>query len=243
MKKLEGKIEKINISKLKQSERLRYENIVSDITEESGQSVGEYVKNWFSVSEKLLIFREKDKNEAKGFIIFGFFEKDIMFIPALMVAKEYQDKKISSKLTKKAIKISILDNFYKFFIKKRNLFKFYILFRTQNPKLFKIVSKKINVFPSSDPSDFLFLNDKLKNKIKTLVNKLWPQGEFDEISFVLNNAYINTPGLIIKPADVSWSGDKKIDTFMDENLGLSNFSKHSLIVVGEIDLFKILKGK
>lgn len=230
-------IEKIKIKKLNSNELKKYKDIVREVAEKSGQHVGEYVNFWFESSEKLFLYRDKNTNKAEAFIIFGFLDKIFLIIPALMVSQEYQDKKISSELIRSASKDVIKERFFKL----RNPFIFYIIFRTQNPKLYSIVSRKADLFPS--PENSLQVTDFIKHKVKKIIHNFWPDGEFDENNFVLRNAYINTPNLIISPEQIKWSGNKKIDDFIDRSINLSHSAPHALVVLGRVNLIKILIPK
>jgi hypothetical protein len=239
MKASLNNIEKVKISSLSLIEKENYQKILKKIAKEAGQPVGKHVKNWFNAGEYVLIYKREYDKEPVAFIVFGFFEKHFLIFSSLMIAKSEQGKKISTKLIKKAIKISILNNFLNF--KKGNPFIFYILFRTQNPKLYKIISDKIKIFPF--PKKFFIPDKSVIDGIRKISKDLWPQAYFNEDTFVLENAYIKTPELIIKPSEIEWSGDKETDKFIDNKIGLSNYSYHALIVVSRFNLFNFLTKK
>lgn len=195
------------------------------------QYPGEYLDKWVALS-KIVIFLNVDGNNV-GFSMAGFVggSRNVLYFPATMLGPDYQNQGYASKFWTLSIKELVKVNLFNF------LKPLYVMFRTQNPKLYSILNKKLDVFPSINGK---VLGRREKALILASAKVLWPKKDIDIEKMIINNAYTETPELIFKPDQISWSGVKPIDSFFEESLHLSKMGIGAFVVVAKIRMAVML---
>ncbi len=228
--KLNGKIYSVEFIRNSHNEiaPLR-EIIVSDLKKvctSAGQDPGDYVSKWVSLADFLIVARYND--EVIGFSIAHKYKADAVFFVATMIGKEHNNQSLG-----KFINYHLLRSF--FWTRFRNPLIFfrtlYFIFRTQNPILYSTWSKHTSLYPAltqnETPKD-------VKELAISFVQNTWGNVKFDSDNFVIHNAYINTPGLAIKPNQVSWVNNVEINKLFEDRLHLSAGSIDALVIVGKV---------
>ena len=197
-----------------------------------GQYPGDYLDKWLGLSDNILFL--KYKKNIIGFSMLGRIgeEQNFYYFPATMILSEFQNKGYAKKLWVIALDSLISNNL------KDLLSPVYVLFRTQNPKLYAILSKKIKVYPNlkgKKPKAYEL------RKILKSANLLWPGKKIDKKYMRIIDAYKETPDLVFNPDQISWSGDDKIDSFFKSKLNLLDRGLNAFLVVGKVKFGFIIK--
>ena len=159
-----------------------------------------------------------------------------------MLDPDIQKRGVMSILSK-----SIVKDYFFWRIKqsKYNPFTFlspiYIIFRTDNPTLYKILHSKLDIYPKPDGT-----LPRLKKEIEMVVDfvkNIWPKTKFNKDLFVLEKAFADHPELMYKNETVPWSGSKEIDELFSTNLKFRELAGHAQLVLGKINALKLLKSR
>ena len=218
------------------NEYQRIEREITPIVKKIGINAGDYIHHWIGNADTVFLISQNKK--TLGFLTAMYYSDQIIYIPILMLDPDIQKKGIMSILSKFAIK-----NYFIWRIKqcKYNpfifLFPIYIIFRTENPTLYKILQSKINVYPRPDGT-----LPKLKHEIRMVldfVKNIWPNSIFDEKKFILKNEF-NDQSDFFKNG-IPWSRNKEVDEFMEKRLNLTKFEGNALVVLVKINLKSMLK--
>lgn len=213
------------------------DKVLSDlryISKEAGQDPEDYVSSWFKLASLLILVRSNDK--LCGFAIAYHDKPNLIHFPVVMIVPEHQNLGLSNFITALAIKNFL---FQRIKIMKYKVWDYlkpvYFVFRTQNPILYTMLSRKVSVFPSI-----------IKNKIPSekeiklaqyCAKKFWSNCDFDAHTFVLKGAYTSNPKLMFDPKNIPWSKNSKVNKYFEKNLGLTNKAGHALLTLGKVSFF------
>lgn len=205
-----------------------YKKLVLEISARANQYPEKYVDRWLELSDLLIIVMKEE--EPIAFSIAGLLMSDeaVMYFPATMVANEYQKNGIAGFLWKKTIK-----ELSKIIVNPVNCLKpAYIVFRTQNPHLYEILSKKLELFPKLNKAN------NLRNKEIELIKKcsdlLWPKKVIDLERLIIRDAYKESPDLVFAPEKINWADSEEINAFFEKTLKLSKKGIDAFLIFGKI---------
>jgi hypothetical protein len=107
----------------------------------------------------------------------------------------------------------------------------YVVFRTPNPTMYKIVSSKIDVFPSVDRRTPTARELAIATKI---AGTLCPGYRFNPENFVNERIGSAVSNLVYRPSQIPWSDDAGINELFNDRLELTRGMDKDLMVVGNI---------
>lgn len=203
-----------------------YINILHRISNETGFHPGiSSIERWLELSDTISVVYVD--GEPVGFSTAGklFPNENLIYIAATMVSEKYQNNGFSSKLWMDSFKGSLKTNI------RCWLKPVYFTFRTQNPKLYSILQKKIDVFPNLQNKE---LNDYEKKMVKMAATTVWPNQEFDVSEMIMFNAFKETPEFLPDVTQINWSGNKQVDDFFENKLKLSKKGLDIFMILGKI---------
>ncbi len=225
--------EKIIIKKETQHDLV---GIVKDIACKANQNPGEEgVLMWLSYSDYLLLAKNQEENVV-GFMLYAFWKKKIIYIVSAMILPEYQQRGILKILTKRIISSCLVRRFFCDFFNV--LSPVYLFFKTQNPRVYAALYKKVELYPSI--GDNVSFSPQILEYIREQIKKHWPKAIFDEEKFILKNVLINQPFLAYDPQDVPWSIYSEVNNLFIKNLNFKEKkSMHDQVVLAKFNIKKL----
>lgn len=217
----------------------KYQQIEQGITpvvKKIGIDAKDYIHHWIGNADRIILAGQNGK--TLGFATAMYYSDKILYIPTLMLDPDIQKRGVMSILSKSIVKDYF---FWRMKQSKYNPFAFlppiYIIFRTDNPTLYKILHSKINVYPKPDGA-----LPKLKKEIDMVadfVKNIWPNSKFDVNNFVLANEFNDQQNFFKN--GIPWSGDKLNDDFIEGKLHLTKYEGNALVVFVKISLSQMVK--
>src|SRR3972149_4612645 len=132
-----------------ENEYQRIEREITPIVKKIGIDAGDYIHHWLGNADSVALASQDDK--TLGFATAMYYSDKISYIPTLMLDPDIQKRGVMSILSK-----SLVKDYFLWRIKrsKYNPFTFlspiYIIFRTDNPTLYKILHSKLDIYPKPD---------------------------------------------------------------------------------------------
>lgn len=168
-----------------------------------------------------------------GFATGKFFDKNILYLQATIVHKDFSGLGLYKKLNNKVI-LYYLSRF-----PKRAFTGFWLVFRTQNPSLYERVYKLTPLFPDYK-SNRKPKSDELE-VFKKVCLFISPNNEVNNEDFTIWQAYKDNPGIILNPKDIPFAYDPLINDFFENKLHLSKMDGNAMICMGKIKFALIVK--
>ena len=211
------------------------EAVLSEIralTMKSWADPGDAAARWLRQSHILLLARHSRR--VHGMATARYLGDDVLFFPATIVLPESSNKGLGIFMNEMIIRAAFKNR-----VRKNNwkpwrwMQPIYVVFRTPSPRLYKMVSSRVNVVPSvsgRQPTD-------RELEIATEVSStLCPGYRFDPQTFVNERADSSRSDLIYQPWQIPWSDDSIINEFFQRNLNLGRGEDKEFIVVGRVGL-------
>ena len=218
------------------NEYQRIEREITPIVKKIGIDAGDYIHHWLGNADNVALVSQDEK--TLGFATAMYYSDKILYIPTLMLDPDIQKRGVMSILARQIIKD------YFIWRLKNNLLNLirpiYIIFRTDNPTLYKILHSKLEIYPKPDGT-----LPKLKHEIQMVadfVKRIWPKTSFNQEKFILEKAFLDHPELMYKHETVPWSGTKEIDELFSTNLKFRELTGHAQIVLGKLQTINLLRS-
>lgn len=205
-----------------------YKDALTEISNHAGFNPnGSFLDRWIELSDIISIVFVEGK--PVGFSTAGKIlpDKNLIYIAATMVSEKYQNRGFSSKLW--------LDSFKKALSKDIRcwLKPVYFIFRTQNPKLYSILNKKIAIYPNLNNKQ---LNKEEKEMVIQAADIIWPNQELNVSEMIMPDAFKNTPWFLPDVDQINWSGNNQVDAFFERKLQLKEHGLDIFLILGKIRL-------
>lgn len=204
----------------------------------AGQNPEQHANKWLDSADGLIFAIDKSTREKVGFYIYRFINENIIYLASSMILPEHQKKGIASRITKEVVK----DYIVKHRIKRINriLKPIYVFFRTQNPVVYAMLKKNnIDLYPNIEAKENI--DAAMKDEIIKQAEKIWPYAKLNLENFVLEGAYEKTPKLAMAHKDVQWSAVDEVNDFFKKNIHNREKSLDAQVVIGRIDIKKMIK--
>src|SRR3989344_3375423 len=162
----------LEIFQVKDEIKKEYQRIEQEITpvvKKIGIDAGDYIHHWLGNADSVALASQD--NKTLGFVTAMYYSDKILYIPTLMLDPDIQKRGVMSILAKQTVK--------DYFVWRltRNLLNsikpIYIIFRTDNPPLYKMLHSKLDIYPNPDGA-----LPKFKHEIKMVadfVKRIWPK--------------------------------------------------------------------
>lgn len=207
----------------------------------SGQNPRNGASDWVGQADGILLVRLGE--ELVGFCCFAFPRHRFIYVIALMVSPDYQGEGLAGRGIRLLVLHYIKNKAFIWYKPWGFLENFYLLFRTQNPNTYHMLSRRFKIYP---PLMTEMSNRNVPSKalsfLKQFARKTWPHASFDDKDFVLRDAYIVNPSLSIAPTEVPWTSDEKVNNLFKEKIGLGKATLDSLVVLAELNIVSLLKS-
>src|SRR3989344_1442042 len=203
---------------------------IFEVTNKFNLRAEKYLDHWFTFADAIIIIEEPLSKAKLGVGISGYFKESIIYLPVLLLDNSIQYQGVSSYLRRQLFKDYIVWRIKNFGSRLLGLFQpFYVVFRTDNPLLYKIWHERFLVYPNVGGIE------PTKNELKLVnefVRDVWPESVFDEKNFVLKDEFDDQKEFF--RFGIPWSGEKRIDRFVEERLQLSKFCGNALVILVKI---------
>ncbi len=168
-----------------------------------------------------------------GFATGEFFDKNILYLQATIVHKDFSGLGLYKILNNKVI-LHYLCRY-----PNRTCIGFWLVFRTSNPSLYERVYKLTPLFPDYKSNRKPKSNElEVFKKVCSLIS---PNNEVNNDDFVIWQAYKDYPGVIWNPEDIPFAFNQEINDFYENKLHLSKMDGSAMVCIGKINLALIVK--
>lgn len=215
--------------------RERFVSLIREATKKIWGDPRDAANKWVRLSNFVILV--KDRGEIVGFVMAGNIDSNTIFFPATMIVAEMQSKGIAALMW--AI---LLKKFYRERFKaiKWRLWKLFVpinfVFLTPNPRIYEIISRKIDLFPSIFRRKPTPLEINIAQQAAQLCS---PGYNFNPTTFVNESVDLLHPDLMYDANKIPWAKDEKINKLFEENLQLTKKKGHNFVVVGKVTMLQV----
>jgi hypothetical protein len=228
MNKSKIKIHRLSKKKIEKDEELT--GIIAEIMKESWGDPGCSVGEWLPTVD--VVYIALSGKRIAGFASGDFISKDILYLHATVVHKDFSGLGLYKKLNSKVISKFVLEHPFV------GLKGFWCVFRTSNPSLYERVYKLFPLFPDYKNNRKSNTNEQeILRKIRMIAS---PQSDVDFETFVVRQAYKEWPGLIRKPEEIPYAFSVDINEFFENKIHLTEMDGSAMICMGRIKLQMII---
>lgn len=190
---------------------------------------GAYLEDWFYNSDFFFIL--KYKKRVAGFFAYKLITPGNVFISTMMFDNDFQGSGLMNKCTKIIVKDAVFRQM------RHSLFSLfratYIMFRTDNPKLYEILlRKKLSIWPNLHQK---FIPKKIVRRAVKVSSLLWPHKELDKSRLVLKEAFKESPELMYRGENIPWSSDDTVNDLFRKNIYQEQEKGNAQLILTRLD--------
>lgn len=209
-------------------------SVILTISKAANQFPEKYVDRWLELSDTCLILYKDELPVAFSLAAVLVIDR-VLYFPATMVSEKYQKSGIASYLWKALIKLYV-----RRLVSSQNFFRpLYLIFRTQNPRLYEILKEKIIIYPKINEKNNL--NEEERSLIISSANILWPKKKIELENLIIKDAYKESPDLVFEPEKIDWAEDKLVNEFFEKRLKIKERGMDAFLIFGKIRFRGVLK--
>lgn len=213
----------------------QFSSLIIEITKSAWGNPGLLAGKWLELADILLVALDV-KNKPVAFAIGNYTRNDLVVLVSTMVVRSLQNSGIAKYLNSFILK--------KAFIRKLLSCRFftplYFSFRTPNPTLYSLTSKKTDLFPNVSGRK---ANQDELEIFDLIVEKFSKNSLVDREKFVIFDAYTSYPDLIYKNQLIPWSWDEKVNDLFEDSLKLTHCMAATMVIIGKVNISDMILSK